>query len=92
MTDVIHKQKFPGTKDTSSFLLNFIHPPQLALYELSTPRPFKAFVIRNQSENKTELCNKENQLAWTKGAIKTFFFNRGEYEINEHWPLHTIGK
>ena len=73
MNDVIHKQMFPGTKDKSSFLLNFIHPPRLVLYELSIPRPVKIFVIRNQSENEAELCNKENQLAWTKEDIKKTF-------------------
>ena len=72
MNDVMHKQKFPGTKDKFSFLLKFIHPPQLVLYELRIPRPFKAFVIRNQSEIETELCSKENQLAWTKEVIKAF--------------------
>ena len=70
MNDVMHKQRFPGTKDKSSFLLNFIRSPQLVLYELSIPRPLQAFVIRNQSENETELRNKENQLAWTKEIIK----------------------
>ena len=70
MNDVKHKQKLRGTKDKFSFLLNFIHPPKLVLYELSIPRPFKIFVIRNQWENETELCNKENQLAWTKEVTK----------------------
>ena len=70
MNDVIHEQKFPGTKDKPSFLLNFVHLPQLISYELSTLRPFKPFMIRKQSENETETCNKESQLAWTKKVIK----------------------
>ena len=81
MNDVIHEQKFPGTKDKSSYLLNCIHPSQLILYELSIPRHFKPCLIRKQLENETEPCNKENQLAWTKGVVKTFF-NGGEYGIN----------
>ena len=79
MNDIMHQQKFPGTKDKSSFLLKFIRPPQLVSYELSIPRPFKTFLITNQSENETDLCNKEIQLAWTKEVI---IFYRGEYEIN----------
>ena len=80
MNDVIHKQKFPGTKDKSSFLSHCMCPPQLFVYELITPRPFKTFVIRNQSENETELCDKENKPAWTK-EVKTHFLMEVNMEL-----------
>ena len=45
----------------------------MILYELSIPRPSKPFMIRKQSQNEKEPCNKENQLAWTKEIVKKTF-------------------
>ena len=93
MNNVIYEYKFPGTKEKSSFLLNFIHPPHLILHKLSIQAPFKQCMIGKQSENETEPCNKENQLAWTKEVIKKhFFFNGGEYGINYIGAMASIGQ
>ena len=81
MNNVTYEQKFPGTKDKSSFLLNFIHPPQLILCDLSIQRPFKTFMIRDQSENKTETCNKKKPAGMDKGGYKKTFLMEVNTEL-----------